>query len=171
MRVATARGGNVIGGGDFSPFRLVPDAVRAARAGTPLTLRNPEASRPWQHVLDCLCGYFAYLSALASDRPLPASLNFGPRLRHHATVAELAVAMQRALGASQGWSYAPDARARKTQEMAIDSRLARRVLGWSDRLPGKRMIATTAAWYQAWAKGADMRPVSERQIAKYQALP
>ena len=171
VRIATARGGNVIGGGDFAPWRLVPDAVRAARADTPLTLRNPDASRPWQHVLDCLCGYFSYLAALASDRPLPASLNFGPRLRHGATVAELAVAMQRALGAAQGWTHAPDQSAQETHALAIDSRLARRILGWSDRLSGRRMIASTAAWYQAWAKGADMREVSRRQIAKYQAMP
>lgn len=171
VRIATARGGNVIGGGDFAPWRLVPDAVRAARAGTPLTLRNPDAMRPWQHVLDCLCGYFSYLAALTSDRPLPNSLNFGPRLRHHATVAELAAAMQNALGAVQGWTHAPDPTARETQALAIDSRLARRVLGWSDRVSGRRMIATTAAWYQAWARGADMRVVSRRQIEKYQALP
>lgn len=171
VRVATARAGNVIGGGDFSPWRLVPDAVRAARGATPLTLRNPDASRPWQHVLDCLCGYFAYLSALASDRPLPLSLNFGPRLRHRATVADLAVSIQQALGAAQGWTHAPDAATRETQALAIDSRLARRVLGWSDRLSGRRMIASTAAWYQAWAKGADMRRVTLRQIEKYQALP
>lgn len=171
VRVATARGGNVIGGGDFAPMRLVPDAVRAARADSPLTLRNPDATRPWQHVLDCLCGYFAYLAALTSDRPLPASLNFGPRPRQTATVAELAAAMQQALGATQGWTHMPDPTARETHALAIDARLARRLLGWSDRLSGRRMISVTAEWYRAWARNADMRLFSQRQIARYQAMP
>lgn len=168
--VATARGGNVIGGGDFAERRLVPDAVRAARNGVALTLRNPDASRPWQYVLDCLCGYFAYLAALTSGAPLPSSLNFGPRRHRHATAAQLAAAVQDALGVPQGWTHAPDPNVRETKALAIDSRLARRTLSWSDRISGARMIAATAGWYRAWAAGADMRSVCHAQIEKYQAL-
>ena len=79
VAVATARAGNVIGGGDFAPGRLVPDVVNAARSGQKLTLRNPDSRRPWQHVLDCLSGYLAYAAALATDPASPLALNFGPR--------------------------------------------------------------------------------------------
>ena len=76
VRVATARGGNVIGGGDFSADRLVPDLVRAIESGTELVLRHPESTRPWQHVLDCLAGYLVYIQQLCSDPDAPRSLTF-----------------------------------------------------------------------------------------------
>src|SRR5438128_7578219 len=89
--VGTARGGNVIGGGDFSRDRLVADIVRAARGQEPVVLRHPEATRPWQHVLDCLAGYLAQLQALASDPRTPRTLNFGPQPGGpEVTVGELA---------------------------------------------------------------------------------
>ena len=91
VAVATARGGNVIGGGDFSRDRLVADIVRAQRAGEAVTLRHPEATRPWQHVLDCLAGYFRHLEALATDPAAPRTLNFGPKpAGREVTVGELA---------------------------------------------------------------------------------
>ncbi len=171
VRVATARGGNVIGGGDFAPWRLVPDTVRAARSGMPLVLRNPDSTRPWQYVLDCLCGYFAYLAALASDAVVPSSLNFGPGDGRHATAAELAAGIQRALGVTQGWAHEPDPETRETHALAIDSTAARRILSWRDRASGAGMIAATAAWYAAWSEGADMRRVSQQQMAHYQTVP
>ncbi len=78
VALATARGGNVVGGGDWSADRLVPDVWRALHAGTPLELRYPQATRPWQHVLDCLSGYLTFLHALATRPGLPRALNFGP---------------------------------------------------------------------------------------------
>ena len=171
IAVATARGGNVIGGGDFTPGRLVPDLVRSAQAGAMLTLRDPEATRPWQHVMDCICGYLAYLAALDSGRALPPALNFGPRLRHNATVGVLATAMLKAIDASPGWVHAPEPDRQEHHSLALDSRLARQRLGWSDRLAGRRMIALTGLWYRAWTKGKDMRAYSLRQLADYEAMP
>jgi len=171
VAVATARAGNVIGGGDFAPGRLVPDAVNAALGGQPLTLRNPDASRPWQHVLDCISGYLTYLAALTIDPTLPPALNFGPRSPHGPSVGEIANAMLDALGAHGGWDWVPPPQITETHALALDSTLARRTLGWSDRLPGRLMIAATAEWYRAWAKGADMRTVTCQQIRDYEALP
>ncbi|MFN8949335.1 MAG: NAD-dependent epimerase/dehydratase family protein, partial [Alphaproteobacteria bacterium] len=75
--VATARGGNVIGGGDFSEDRIVPDVFRAMQVGQPIMLRNPGATRPWQHVLDCLTGYLAFTQALVTVPNTPRAMNFG----------------------------------------------------------------------------------------------
>lgn len=101
--LATARGGNVIGGGDFSRDRLVADIVRAGQAQGVTVLRHPEATRPWQHVLDCVAGYLVYLERLASDPAAPRALNFGPRPGGpEVTVGELATRATQALGVSPG---------------------------------------------------------------------
>src|SRR6185437_13368375 len=149
VAVATARAGNVIGGGDFAPDRLVPDTIRAALSGQRLALRNPGATRPWQHVLDCIAGYFCYLAALGAGKTVPPALNFGPRLRARSTVSQLATAMLGAMGANQDWIHVPEPHSLESNALALDSRLARRALGWTERLVDKHMIAATAAWYQA----------------------
>jgi CDP-glucose 4,6-dehydratase len=169
-RVATARGGNVIGGGDFSEDRIVPDVIRAMRSGGRLTLRHPEATRPWQHVLDCLAGYLLYLQALAGDEPIPSALNFGPDGAEPTTVAALVTALQDALGAPNGHHYQPVASSIEKPALAITSRAARARLGWTDRLTGPRCIAETAGWYSAWMNGEDMRAATLRQIEAYERL-
>ena len=140
VAVATARAGNVIGGGDFASYRLVPDVVRAAEAGETPRLRIPQATRPWQHVLDCLGGYLAYLRGLATGRDLPPALNFGPDGSRQPTVAELAGALQQALGVTSEWTHQPAPALPERHALAIDFGLARRCLGWHDRLPGQRMV-------------------------------
>jgi CDP-glucose 4,6-dehydratase len=169
--VATARGGNVIGGGDFAPDRLVPDIVRSARSGQNLILRNPQSIRPWQHVLDCLCGYLTYLAALAAGQTLPHSLNFGPSPDQTATVGALADAMLDALGFGSRWVHTPDPLSHEARTLVLDSQLARRTLGWRDRLADRQMIAATASWYRAWADHRDMRAFTLAQIADYETLP
>lgn len=171
VAVATARAGNVVGGGDFAPGRLVPDIVNAAFSRETLTLRNPDASRPWQHVLDCISGYLTYLAALTQEPGLPRAMNFGPRAARGLTVGEIATAMAEALGVPDRRAYTPSLQGHETHALALDSSLARRSLGWSDRLAGHQMIAATAAWYSAWARGADMRAVTVQQISEYEALP
>ena len=170
--LVTARGGNVVGGGDFGADRLVPDILRAAMAGRAPVLRNPEATRPWQHVLDCLSGYFTYLEAAAGRRDLPAALNFGPSAgMAPVPVAEVARRIQSALGIALPW--VPDA-ARGPHEMtrlAIDARRATEVLGWRPRLGTEAAIAWTAEWYGAWLGGGDMAALCARQIAAYEEIP
>lgn len=171
VRVATARGGNVIGGGDFSEDRLVPDIWRALKAGKPLVLRNPAAARPWQHVLDCLCGYFTYVRGLTDRAELPASLNFGPP--HDApplTVAELAGAVQSALGAGNNWEPANDPGPREMMTLEIDSRKARAVLGWQDQLAGAPCVSWLAEWYRALNASEDMHRRTLGQIGAYESI-
>jgi CDP-glucose 4,6-dehydratase len=170
VRLATARGGNVIGGGDFALDRLVPDAVRAVVGGVPLILRHPRATRPWQHVLDCVCGYLLYAQALAQDSDVPAALNFGPAPGGDVPVGELAGAMLDALGAGAGWQYQPEPGSVEKTTLSVDAGLARACLGWRDQLTGPALIAWTADWYRAWRTGDDPRAVTLAQLAAYAAL-
>ena len=122
MPLATARGGNVIGGGDFSANRIVADIVRAARAQEQVVLRHPEATRPWQHVLDCVAGYLVYLQALATDPATPRAMNFGPRPGgREVTVGELATLGVEALGA-RPWRHEPDPVSLEAKSLAIAGR-------------------------------------------------
>jgi CDP-glucose 4,6-dehydratase len=168
VRVATTRGGNVVGGGDFAADRLVPDAARAARAGQPLVLRHPEATRPWQHVLDCVSGYLTFLAAMDAGQDLPRSLNIGPA--ESATVGVLADAVLRALGVEGGYVHQPDPNSIEMKALAIDASMARRTLDWDDRLTGSRLIEFTADWYRAWIEGQDMRAFTLAQIGAYESL-
>lgn len=167
--VATARGGNVIGGGDFGEDRLIPDLVRSVVGGEPALLRNPESTRPWQHVFDCLAGYFAYLESLASGRDVPRALNFGPS-GAELTVGSVAEAVLSALGARTSWQRDAVIGPREAERLAIDSAAARQALGWSERLASADAIDWTAAWYTAWRDGQDMRAFSLAQIDAYEAL-
>ena len=167
--VGTARGGNVIGGGDFSRDRLVADIVRAVQAGEAVTLRHPEATRPWQHVLDCLAGYFRHIEALATDAATPRSLNFGPRPGGpEVTVGELATLGVAALG-GQPWRHEPDPVSLEAHTLAIDASLAKRAIGFESRLDAPQAVALTMDWYRRQAAGEDALALCEAQIADYES--
>jgi len=167
--VATARGGNVIGGGDVSPDRLVSDIVRAAARGEAVILRHPEATRPWQHVLDCVAGYLAYAEALAQDPAAPRALNFGPRAGGaQISVGELASLAVEALGA-QPWRHEPDPHSVEAKTLAIDTGLARRWLGFESRLDGPAAVALTMDWHRRQAAGEDALALCREEIEGYEA--
>ena len=166
--VATARGGNVIGGGDFSRDRIVADIVRAARGQEQVVLRHPEATRPWQHVLDCVAGYFVYLQAWAGDSTTPRSMNFGPRPGgREVTVGELATLGVEALGA-QGWRHEPDPKSLEAKSLALDATRARQVLGFESRLDAPAAVALTMDWYRRQANGEDALALCRGEIADYE---
>lgn len=168
--VGTARGGNVIGGGDFSRDRLVADMVRAARAGTEVVLRHPEATRPWQHVMDCVAGYLTLLERLATDPAAPRALNFGPKPgAAEVTVGELATQGVEALGAKP-WRHEPDPNSIEAKSLAIDATLARQVLGFESRLGPREAVALTMDWYASQAAGGDALDLCQAQIEGYEAL-
>jgi CDP-glucose 4,6-dehydratase len=169
--VATGRGGNVIGGGDFSRDRLAADIVRAARAGEQVVLRHPEATRPWQHVLDCLAGYFTYLEALAGGRPVPRALNFGPRPGgREVTVGELATRGVEALGA-RPWRHEPDPESIEARALAIDATQAAQTLGFASSLEAADAVALTMDWYRREAAGEDAYALCLEEIEGYEARP
>ncbi|MEI9963409.1 MAG: CDP-glucose 4,6-dehydratase [Caulobacteraceae bacterium] len=169
--VATGRAGNVIGGGDFSRDRLISDIVRAARAGTALELRHPEATRPWQHVLDCVAGYLVYAETLAQDPAAPRAVNFGPAEGAPVTVGALADTALKAFGVDRPWRHTPDPASVEARHLSIDTTLARRALGFSSRLDGGQAVAMTMDWYRDQARGADPRRLTLDQIALYESLP
>lgn len=168
--VATARGGNVIGGGDFSRDRLVADIVRAGRAQDQVVLRHPEATRPWQHVLDCVAGYLVYLERLAADPSAPRALNFGPRPGgREVSVGELATRATAALGA-QPWRHEPDPNSIEARSLGIDASLARQVLGFESRLDAPAAVDWTMDWYRREAEGDDALALVREQITRYESL-
>ena len=167
LPVATARAGNIIGGGDYAKDRLVPDVIQAVRTGKRLALRHPEATRPWQHVLDCVAGYFLFVEALACRSGVPRALNFGPNPAMRVTVASLAEAVFSALGQKSDWDHVPVPGSIEMDTLALNSSQARKCLGWRDRLAGARSVAWTADWYCAFAAAADMRSFMLAQIASY----
>jgi CDP-glucose 4,6-dehydratase len=171
IRTATARAGNVIGGGDWSADRLVPDAWRAARNGTPLRLRFPAATRPWQHVLEPLAGYFAYIEALVGKDGLPRALNFGPVPGDTMTVAQVADKLGEALGTGQAWEQDQGNHPAEMKLLSIDPALARKAIGWAPRLDGRSAVDWTTRWYAAHGAGQSARALCLGQITEYEALP
>jgi CDP-glucose 4,6-dehydratase len=156
--LGTARAGNVIGGGDFSEMRIIPDLVRAQIAGTPLVVRRPDSTRPFQHVLDVLRGYLMQAERLAGGTA-PLALNFGPR------DGEIRVRDLLALWGDVAWQQAEGPVIEEARRLALDSTLAGRTLGWHPLLDTPRAIAATAAWYAAWREGADMARATDAEIA------
>ncbi|HEX3917945.1 MAG TPA: CDP-glucose 4,6-dehydratase [Caulobacteraceae bacterium] len=170
--VATARSGNVIGGGDWSEDRIVPDIWRALTAGRTLELRHPTATRPWQHVLDSLCGYFAFIEHMvAHPDASPEALNLGPALgSEQVTVAELVERFGAAFGAATPWAPAQQAGPVETLQLALDPSAAERTLGWRARLMPREAIGWTADWYRRHAAPQAARAIALAQIQDFEAL-
>lgn len=174
-RLATVRAGNVIGGGDWSADRLIPDFVRSAQTCSPMRIRNPRAIRPWQHVLEPLAGYLTLATRLLAPdgAELAEGWNFGPDPGGVATVGTVCTRLaerwpesQRPeLILSQGNSNRPEA-----EILRLDSTKAATRLDWRPRLDLDRTLALTADWYVGQARGADMRRLSEEQIETYERL-
>ena len=170
--IATVRAGNVIGGGDWSQDRLVPDCVRALQVGEPVSLRYPEAIRPWQHVLEPLSGYLILAQALVqSPATTPRAVNFGPDPSSFCTVREVVERFSASFSGRPGWRRDAGAHPKEASALTLSSALAENSLGWRPRLAVGESLAWTADWYRAHAAGENMTKYSEAQIARYQALP
>lgn len=169
-QLATVRAGNVIGGGDWSADRLVPDIVRAALKGVPVTIRNPASVRPWQHVLDALAGYLTVASRLVGGEAGEA-WNFGPDTAGVADVATLAGAVADAWGpGGPRFVFGANGDQREARLLSLDSSKARARLGWAPTLDRAATIRFTIDWYRAWAAGqADMTAFTNAQIAAFVA--
>lgn len=153
--LATARAGNVVGGGDFGEKRLIPDLVRAARSGSILTLRQPEATRPFQHVLDVLRGYLLLTERLVAPGAAPAALNFGPA-DGEISVRRLVELWEAATGRPVDWRLTPEPPMKEARRLALDSSEAGRALGWRPLLDTPAAITETAAWYVDWLAGRNL---------------
>ena len=167
IQVATARAGNVIGGGDTSPDRLVPDALRAAVGGGPVVLRNPGSVRPWQHVLDPLHGYLLFAQQLLQTREEPpAALNFGPDDLSW-TVLDVIRHLQRSIGAGDV-SVSDEQGPHEAPALLLDSSLAKQSLGWAPVLDTEEAVEWTADWHRASLEGRNMRALTMDQIRAFE---
>lgn len=168
-QVATPRAGNVIGGGDWAPDRLVPDLVRAIQAGSRLQLRYPQAVRPWQHVLEPLHGYLMLAERLHYGPGFDEAWNFGPSADSLQPVSWVADELARLLGGTSSWEQQPGDHPPETVTLMIDSTKARERLGWSPHWSLSQALQAIAHWHQLHQSGAAMRAVCDDQIALYQA--
>ncbi|HMA00069.1 MAG TPA: CDP-glucose 4,6-dehydratase [Steroidobacteraceae bacterium] len=167
--VASARAGNVIGGGDWSPDRLIPDCVRALKTGRPVTLRYPDAVRPWQHVLEPLSGYLAMARALVeTPKTAPRAVNFGPDPASFCRVREVVDAFSARFDGKPGWERDAGAHPAEAAALTLSSKLAERSLRWRPILCLEESLSWTADWYRAHAMGENMLTASEAQIAHYE---
>lgn len=165
-QLATARAGNVIGGGDWANDRLVPDFLRAMDAGTTLLVRSPDAIRPWQHVLEPLCGYLMLAEALHGSAGFAEPWNFGPDDEGARSVRWILDHLS--LGATQvHWACDGAPQPHEAHFLKLDSSKARARLDWHPRWRLDRALDMTMAWHQAWRRGDDMRAVTLAQIAAY----
>lgn len=168
--VATARAGNVIGGGDWSEDRLIPDTWRAITSGQKLVLRNPDSTRPWQHVLEPLAGYMRHVEALTTDTA-PEALNFGPYPSDVLKVADVAEALLAGMGHEAGWHRDSGANPPEMRTLSLDPGLAERAIGWRPRLTSRQAIAWTAEWYGRFDRGEAANDLCLEQISRYEDLP
>ncbi len=167
---AIARGGNVIGGGDVSKDRLLPDLLSSFQAQSVTSIRFPDAVRPWQHVLDCLNGYLAVVDALLDGRGT-GEWNIGPGRESFVPVREIA---DRAASLwEQGASWSDDSAADNPHEanlLALDATKARQLLGWDNLLPFPESLEWTVDWQRRVAAGESAQTVTAEQIRRFEGL-
>ncbi len=171
VALATARAGNVIGGGDWSEDRLIPDLIRGFEAGAPVRIRRPDAIRPWQHVLDPARGYLMLAERLlAGEADAEGPFNFGPDPDDAWPVSRIADSLSAAWGAGAAWIREADTGVHEAGLLRLDSSKACATLGWKPRLNIDEALRWTIDWYKASAAGENMLEFSRRQVAEYEKL-
>jgi CDP-glucose 4,6-dehydratase len=168
--IASARAGNVIGGGDFAKDRLVPDWISAVRNQRVLTIRNPNAVRPWQHVLEPLSGYLLLAERLWDDPELYAQAwNFGPASEDVQPVSSLVEKLSEFWEGKGRWELDGIPAPHEARLLTLDSSKARTVLGWKCHWSLEEALLAVVDWYKSYEAGEPLRQVVMRQIASYEA--
>lgn len=167
LRIATARAGNVIGGGDWAQDRIVPDFVRARTDGTSLEIRNPASTRPWQHVLDPLAGYLMLAQALYEGADVTEAFNFGPDANAERPVKDLIDAANARWPGD--WHAGTDPGPHEAGRLTLSSAKARERLGWTPRWDFDETVSRTLDWYKSVHDGADPRTQTVSQIQAFTA--
>jgi CDP-glucose 4,6-dehydratase len=170
-RVASARAGNVIGGGDWGADRLLPDLVRAAERGAPARVRNPAAVRPWQHVLGPVSGYLRLAQSLAEQEPVAEGWNFGPDPEDARPVQWIAERFAELWPGGLRWESDEGPHPPEVGFLTIDSHKAAERLQWLPRWGLEQALERIVDWHAAHLRGEDMRAVSLAQIDAYAGAP
>jgi CDP-glucose 4,6-dehydratase len=169
--LASARAGNAIGGGDWTPDQLIPDLVRGFMEGNPCLIRSPGGIRPWQFVLEPLRGYLKLAEGLARDGQRHASgWNFGPADDDAKPVSWIANRLTERWGDGARWSLDPHAHQAELAVLRLDASKAAAELGWRPALPLSQALDWIVEWYRAWAGHADARALTLNQISNYEEL-
>jgi CDP-glucose 4,6-dehydratase len=168
VALATVRAGNVIGGGDWTRDRLVPDIMRAIGEGRAVAIRNPEAIRPWQHVLEPLGGYLILAERLC-DRgaEYAEAWNFGPRDEDCRTVGWIVARLAEEWGEGVHWDVVAGVQPHEAKYLKVDSSKARTRLGWGPRWDLGRALRSIVHWHKAHLEGNDMRSLVLAQVREY----
>lgn len=170
IAMATARAGNVIGGGDWALDRLIPDILRALQDKQSVLIRNPHAIRPWQHVLEPLSGYLLLAERLYAQGQADAEgWNFGPRDEDARPVQWIVEHLCKTWGESASWTPQPGDHPHEASFLKLDISKARQRLQWAPRWSLETALTRITEWHQAWLQGQDMRALCLQQISQYQA--
>ena len=167
VAVSTARAGNVIGGGDFAADRIIPDCIRAVRAGRPIQLRNPHSVRPYQHVLEPLSAYLLIAQRQYENSDLAGSYNVGPDSGGCLTTGALAELFCQAWGEGARWEHTGRQGPHEDAVLKLDCSKIGTVLGWRPRWDVERAVRETVDWTKAWMDGQNIPDYMERHIRGY----
>jgi CDP-glucose 4,6-dehydratase len=170
QKLAIARAGNVIGGGDVAPNRLFPDLFRAFQANQVASLRNPDSVRPWQHVLDCLSGYLKICEALLSGSLSQDSFNFGPDPSSPLSVRDVAKVATDRWGDSAKCRDVSGEQPLEANLLTLDSSKAKRKLGWVEKLSPNDAVSWTVEWEKVASTGVQHRNITLEQIENFSRL-
>lgn len=166
-KIAIARAGNVIGGGDVAANRLLPDLVRAFISGNKAIVRNPDSVRPWQHVLDCLAGYISLAEGLVSGTADSGAFNFGPVPNSPLRVSEVAAIAATAWGEGASWEARENSQPKESQYLMLDSSKSKTLLNWKEKLSARESISWSVEWAKRVANGSSARNALSEQVKEY----
>ena len=167
--LATARAGNIIGGGDWAAQRLIPDIVRSIHAGQPILLRMPYAIRPWQYILDALFGYLLLGKKLTQQPSAYAQAwNFGPHTKQVLTAQDITDKMLQILGPAKVLKKTPDSATAEAVCLKITAEKSRKYLGWQTRYTARQALQHTARWYRAFYNAENAATLVENEFAAYE---
>lgn len=165
---ASARAGNVIGGGDWAANRIIPDCIRAIENNVPIKLRNPNATRPWQHVLEPINGYLMLGALLYSKQEAYAgSWNFGPSTSKVRTVNEVANDIISYIGKGSIEIEGGQEHQHEANLLQLNCDKAKQIMGWSPRWDSEKTISATAKWYKVYLEGGDIESFTKEQIIDF----
>ncbi|WP_416916233.1 MAG: CDP-glucose 4,6-dehydratase [Roseicyclus sp.] len=169
VAIGSARAGNVIGGGDWSHDRLIPDVLHAFSRGEPVKIRNPSAIRPWQHVFEALCGYLTLAECLLErGAEFGGAFNFGPHSKDHRSVGWVVNELVNLWDGGASWVRDDGSYAHEAEVLKLDISKSQNLLGWKPQLELRDALGLTVLWHRALAEAKNMKDFSLEQIAHYQ---